>query len=95
MIVNLHISPYKEANRFNVDPLRPRKLLLHRHEIRRLIGKVEGKGLTLIPLQLYFRSGFAKVQIGLAKGRRHYDKREKLKRQTQLREAKREMEEVR
>ena len=95
IIVNLHISPYEQANRFNVDPLRPRKLLLHRHEIRRLIGKVEQKGLTLIPLQLYFRSGVAKVLIGLAKGRHHYDKREKLKRETQLREARRAMEQER
>ena len=92
---NLHISPYEEANRNNVDPLRPRKLLLHRDEIRRLVGNVEEKGLTLIPLQLYFRRGFAKVELGLARGRRHYDKREKLKRETAEREARRSMRERR
>ena len=90
-IYNLHISPYEQANRHNVDPLRTRKLLLHRDEIRRLIGKVEEKGLTLIPVELYFTRGKAKVSLGLARGRRLYDKREKLKRQDQEREARREM----
>jgi SsrA-binding protein len=90
-IYNLHISPYEQANRYNVDPLRTRKLLLHRDEIRRLIGKVEEKGLTLIPVELYFTRGKAKVSLGLARGRKLYDKREKLKRQDQEREARREM----
>jgi SsrA-binding protein len=85
----LHISPYEQANRFNEDPLRPRKLLLNRDEIRRLIGKVEEKGLTLIPIELYFRKGYAKVTLALARGRKLYDKREKLKKDDQEREARR------
>ncbi|MDE2772163.1 MAG: SsrA-binding protein SmpB [Gemmatimonadota bacterium] len=92
---NLHISPYEQANRFNEDPLRTRKLLLGRGEIRRLIGKVEEKGLTLVPLELHFRRGFAKVTLGLARGRRLHDKREKLRREIQDREARRAMEERR
>lgn len=92
---NLHISPYEQANRFNEDPLRTRKLLLGRGEIRRLIGKVEEKGLTLVPLELHFRRGFAKVTLGLARGRRLHDKREKLRREIQDREARRAIEERR
>lgn len=88
---SLHISPYEQANRFNEDPLRPRKLLLHRLEILRLVGKVEEKGLTLIPLAIYFRGGYAKVTLALARGRRTYDKREKLKKKTQEDEARRAM----
>ena len=88
---NLHISPYEEANRANQDPDRVRKLLLNRAEIRRLVSQTEQKGLTLIPLEVYFRKGNAKVIIGVARGRRLYDKREKLKKQTQDREAKRAM----
>ncbi len=89
---SLHISPYEQANRFNEDPLRVRKLLLNRHEIRRLVGKVEEKGLTLIPLEIYFRGGNAKVTLALARGRRLYDKREKLRRKTQDDEARRAVE---
>jgi SsrA-binding protein len=88
---SLHISPYEQANRYNEDPLRPRKLLLNRQEIRRLVGRVEEKGLTLVPLEIYFRRGFAKVTIALARGRKLYDKREKLKRRTQDEEARRAM----
>lgn len=88
-LYDFHISPYEQANRYNVDPLRPRKLLLHKAELRRLIGKVEEKGLTLIPIELYFRNGVAKVTLALARGRKLYDKREKLKRETQDREARR------
>jgi len=88
---SLHISPYEQANRFNEDPLRPRKLLLHRLEILRLVGKVEEKGLTLIPLAIYFRGGYAKVTLALARGRKTYDKREKLKKKTQEDEARRAM----
>lgn len=88
---SLHISPYEQANRYNEDPLRPRKLLLTRHEIRRLTGQVEEKGLTLIPLEIYFRRGFAKVSLAMARGRKLYDKREKLKRKTQEEEARRAM----
>jgi SsrA-binding protein len=87
----LHISPYEQANRFNEDPLRTRKLLLKAQEIRRLVGQVEEKGLTLVPLEIYFSRGYAKVRIGLARGRKLHDKREKLKRQTQEREARRAM----
>ncbi len=79
-LVDAHINPYSHANRFNHDPLRPRKLLLHKSEIRRLIGKTQEKGFTLIPLRLYFSDGKAKVELGLAKGKKLYDKRETLKR---------------
>jgi SsrA-binding protein len=85
----VHISPYEQANRFNVDPVRPRKVLLHRDEIRRLVGKVEEKGLTLVPLEIYFSRGHAKVTLALARGRKLHDKREELKRRDQEREARR------
>ena len=88
---SLHISPYEQANRNNVDPVRPRKLLLHRQEIRKLVGKVEEKGLTLIPLEIYFSRGYAKVLLALARGKKLHDKRETLKRKTQEREARRAM----
>ena len=90
-LYNLHISPYEQANRANEEPDRVRKLLMHREEIRRLLSKTEEKGLTLIPLEIYFRKGNVKVLLGVARGRRLYDKREKLKKQTQDREAKRAM----
>lgn len=77
MVYNMHISPYEQGNRFNVDPLRPRKLLLHKQEIRKLIGYITLKGLTLIPLNLYLdEKGRAKMEIGVAKGKKLYDKRE-------------------
>lgn len=88
---SLHISPYEQANRYNVDPLRVRKLLLNRHEIRRLVGKVEEKGLTLIPLEIYFKRGNAKVELGLARGKKLHDKREALKSKQLEREARRAM----
>jgi SsrA-binding protein len=88
-LYSLHISPYEQANRHNVDPVRPRKLLLHRQEIRKLIGKVEEKGLTLIPLEVLFRRGYVKVVLGLARGRKAHDKREKIKQQDLDREARR------
>ena len=88
-LVDAHISAYRFGNRFNHDPLRSRKLLLHRREIRRLIGKVQEKGLTLIPLRLYFSDGKAKVELGLAKGKKLFDKRETLKRKTMEREMER------
>lgn len=94
-LYNLHISPYEEANRANEEPDRVRKLLLHREEIRRLEIKTGEKGLTLIPLEVYFRKGNAKVLLGVGRGRRLYDKREKLKKQTQDMEAKRAMSEHR
>jgi SsrA-binding protein len=74
-LLGLHISPYAQGNRANHEPLRPRKLLLHRGEINRLLGKVMEKGLTLVPLRLYFKQGRAKVELGLARGRKTLDKR--------------------
>lgn len=73
---NVHISPYAQGNRANVDPLRVRKALLHREEIRRLIGKTREKGLTIIPLKIFLDHGLAKLELGLARGKRQYDKRE-------------------
>jgi SsrA-binding protein len=83
----LHIPPYEAGNRHNHDPLRTRKLLLHRREIRRLIGSVEQKGWTIVPLELYFRGPHAKVSLALARGKKVHDRREDLKR----RDAEREM----
>ena len=83
---NLHISPYDFGNRMNHDPDRMRKLLLHRKEINRLHGKVREQGYSLIPLRLYFKEGLAKVELGLAKGKKLYDKREDLKSKDQKRE---------
>jgi SsrA-binding protein len=85
-LVDAHISGYPQANRLNHDPLRTRKLLLHKKEIKRLIGKVEQRGYTLIPLRLYFLKGKVKVDLGLAKGKKLYDKRETLKKKTMERE---------
>ncbi|NNF39662.1 MAG: SsrA-binding protein SmpB [Gemmatimonadetes bacterium] len=90
-LYSFHISPYEQANRFNVDPVRARKLLVKKDEIQKLTSMVEEKGLTLIPLDLYFRRGVAKMTLAVARGRKLYDKREKLKRQTQEREASRAM----
>src|SRR5262245_23754019 len=88
-LVNTHISPYAGANRFNHEPTRTRKLLLHRREIERLTGKTKERGLTLIPLKLYFKGGRAKVELGLARGKKLYDKRETLKRKMAQREVER------
>lgn len=85
---NLHISPYEAGNRHNHDPLRPRKLLLHRREMRKLVGQVEQKGLTLVPLDIYFTRGVAKLTLALVKGKQLHDKRADLK----TRDATREME---
>jgi len=74
-LLNLHISPYEKASHFNHEPTRTRKLLLHRKEIRKMIGAVERQGLTLIPLELYFKKGMAKVALALGKGKKLYDKR--------------------
>ena len=75
-LLNLHIAPYEQGNRFNHEPTRTRKLLLHRKEIRRMIGAVERQGLTLIPLELYFKRGIAKVALALGKGKKLHDKRD-------------------
>ena len=85
-LLHAHIDQYEQGNRFNHDPDRPRKLLLHKQEIRRLIGKVQERGLTLIPTRMYFSRGKAKVEIGVAKGKKNYDKRQDLKRRTAQRE---------
>jgi SsrA-binding protein len=79
-LVNAHISPYEQAGRENPDPKRERRLLLHKAEIRRLGGKVAERGLTLVPLRLYFRDGIAKVELALARGKKSFDKRETLRR---------------
>ena len=82
----MNITPYEQGNRYNHDPVRTRKLLLHRKEIEKLIGAVEQKGLTLVPLELYFRNGRAKVALALGRGKKQYDKREDLKRRATERE---------
>ncbi|HEU4394082.1 MAG TPA: SsrA-binding protein SmpB [Planctomycetota bacterium] len=87
----MHITPYEQGNRWNPDPVRSRKLLLHRREIQRLIGGVEQKGLTLVPLELYFLRGRAKVALALAKGKKSHDRREDLKRRIADREVARAM----
>ena len=85
-LIGCHISPYAQGNRANHDPLRPRKLLLHRKEISRLLGKIMEKGLTLVPLRLYFKAGRAKVEIGLARGRKMVDKRHAIREREERRE---------
>jgi len=79
-IYGMHIPPYEQGNRFNVDPVRPRKLLLHKSEIRRIQRQLQEKGYTLVPLKLYFDKGYAKLEIGLARGKKLYDKREAIAR---------------
>ncbi|UCE87092.1 MAG: SsrA-binding protein SmpB [Deltaproteobacteria bacterium] len=88
-LVNAHISPYEQAGRENPDPRRDRKLLLHRAEIARLHGKVAERGLTLVPLSLYFKDGRVKVELALARGKRRYDKREAIRRREEDRELRR------
>ncbi|MDP2872341.1 MAG: SsrA-binding protein SmpB [Bacillota bacterium] len=85
-LVNAHISPYEQGNRFNHEPRRTRKLLLHRQEIRRLAGKVAERGYTLVPLRMYWQSGRAKVEIALARGKREFDKRDDLARRDSQRD---------
>lgn len=87
----MHISPYEKGNIFNKDPLRTKKLLLHKKEINKLMGKIAEKGYTLVPLQVYFKDGRAKVEIGLAKGKKLYDKRQDLAKKDQRREAEKEL----
>ena len=89
-IYGMHISPYEKGNIFNKDPLRVRKLLLHRSEIRKMIGKMSQKGYTLVPLQVYFKGSLIKVEIALAKGKKLYDKREDIAKKDQRRAAERE-----
>ncbi|MDQ0244669.1 SsrA-binding protein [Bacillus fengqiuensis] len=87
-LYNMHVSPYEQGNRYNHEPLRTRKLLMHRREINKLIGYTKEEGYALVPLKVYLKNGFAKVLLGLGKGKKKYDKREDLKKK----EAKREIE---
>ncbi|MFC4411464.1 SsrA-binding protein SmpB [Chungangia koreensis] len=87
-ISNMHISPYEQGNRFNHDPIRSRKLLLHKRQINQLIGTIKEQGITIVPIKMYMKDGYAKVLIGIGKGKKNYDKREDLKKK----EAKREVE---
>lgn len=88
-LYGMHISPYEFGNIFNKDPLRTRKLLLHKEEIRKLLGKVKQDGYTIVPVKIYFNGNYAKVQIALAKGKKLYDKREALAKKDQRREEER------
>ena len=89
-IYGMHISPYEKGNIFNKDPLRVRKLLLHKREINKIFGKMKEKGNTLVPLKVYFKNSLVKVEIGLAKGKKLYDKRDDIAKKDQKREAQRE-----
>ena len=92
-IYGMHISPYEKGNIFNRDPLRARKLLLHRYEIRKIEGQIAQKGYTLVPLNVYLKGSLMKVEIGLAKGKKLYDKRESIAKKDQRRELEREFKE--
>ena len=89
-IYGMHISPYEKGNIFNKDPLRVRKLLLHKSEINKLIGKTKEKGMAIVPLKVYFKGSLVKVEIGLAKGKKLYDKRQDIAKKDQKREAERD-----
>lgn len=90
IVYGMHISPYEKGNIFNKDPLRPRKLLMHRYEINKLMGKIKEKGMTLVPLRVYFKGSLVKVEIGLARGKKLYDKRQDIAKKDQRREAEKE-----
>ncbi|MCR5703418.1 MAG: SsrA-binding protein SmpB [Eubacterium sp.] len=90
MIYGMHISPYEKGNIFNKDPLRPKKLMLHKYEINKLIGKIKEKGLTLVPLRVYFKGSLVKVEIGLARGKKLYDKRQDIAKRDMKRESERD-----
>ena len=90
IIYGMHISPYEKGNIFNKDPLRPKKLLLHKNEILKLQGKMKEKGYTIVPVQVYFKGSLVKVQIALAKGKKLYDKRKDIAKKDQKSEAERE-----
>ena len=89
-LYGMHVSPYEKGNIFNKDPLRVRKLLLHKAEINKLLGKIKEKGMALVPLKVYFSGSLVKVEIGLAKGKKLYDKRQDIAKKDQRREAERE-----
>ena len=96
LIFGMHISPYEQGNRFNPDPIRPRKLLLHKQEIRKLIGLTTQKGLTLIPLNIYINEkGLAKMELGVARGKKLYDKREDIARRDSDRKIAQQMKQTR
>jgi SsrA-binding protein len=86
---NMHISPYEEGNRYNVDPTRTRKLLLHKHQIYKLMGQTREKGYALVPLKMYIKNGYCKVLIGVAKGKKNYDKRQDIAKKDAQREMQR------
>ena len=89
-VYGMHISPYEKGNIFNKDPLRVRKLLLHKKEILKIFGKMKEQGITLVPLQVYFKGSLVKVEIGLARGKKLYDKRQDIAKKDQRREAERD-----
>ncbi|MDI6738786.1 MAG: SsrA-binding protein SmpB [Candidatus Edwardsbacteria bacterium] len=89
-LINLHIAPYDHGNRYNTESTRPRKLLLHKAEIRKLAQRKDEKGLTLVPLSLYFKRGMVKVQLALARGKKLYDRRDDIKKRDVERELRRE-----
>ena len=89
-IYGMHVSPYEKGNIFNKDPLRPKKLLMHKSEIRKLLGKIKEKGYTLVPVEVYFSNGRVKVEIALARGKKLYDKRDDIAKKDQKREAARD-----
>lgn len=89
-IYGMHISPYEKGNIFNKDPLRVRKLLLHKYEIRKMESKIKEKGLTIVPLKVYFKDSLVKVEIGMARGKKLYDKRDDIAKKDQRREAERD-----
>ena len=89
-VYGMHVSPYEKGNIFNKDPLRIKKLLMHKYEINKLQGKIKEKGYTLVPLQVYFKDGKVKVEVGLARGKKLYDKREDIAKKDQRREAEKE-----
>lgn len=91
LLMGAHISPYEQANRFNHDPVRPRRLLLHKKEIRQLWDSVRQKGLTIVPTRVYLKEGRAKVEIALARGKKAYDKRETIAKRDRERDSAREM----
>ena len=90
VIIGMHVSPYEKGNIFNRDPLRPKKLLMHKSEIRKLIGKIAEKGYTLVPVEVYFKGSLVKVDIALAKGKKQYDKRQDIAKKYMRREAERD-----
>ncbi|NLM59088.1 MAG: SsrA-binding protein SmpB [Clostridium sp.] len=92
-IYGMHISPYEQGNIFNKDPLRDRKLLLNRFEINKLIGYIQQKGMTLVPLEVYFRNGRVKIELGIGKGKKRYDKREDIAKKDAQREIDRRIKE--